>query len=102
MKSVDSHFDLDCIAVVTHIPPGDGNTAAQLINLEDGNTMFIQSPVFYLGEILLLDHNGRNIEGPDGGGKKPSKWSVVYEVFSVDDAEKAVRRAAEVRLNQRS
>jgi len=48
-------------------------------------------PVFEVGELLVLDHNGRE---PCGYGRKPSKWVVEYEEFgSIEDA---VRRAREV------
>ena len=36
------------------------------------------SPVFALGEIIVVDSNGREI---GGDGRKPSKWFVDYEEF---------------------
>jgi len=99
------------IAVITKVPKigeGDGNLYNAVFtrkDLEDeykdllSDTSFIpiQLPVFKLGEILLLDHNDRDIFGIHSGGRKPSKWDVTYEVFAVDQAEAAIRRALEVR-----
>lgn len=51
--------------------------------------MFVQVPVFQVGEILVLDGNDR-----DQFGRKPFKWDVQLEEF--DDPEAAFRRALEV------
>jgi len=48
--------------------------------------------VFRLGEILLLDSNGREYSSP---GRKPSYWFVETEEF--DTLKEAVARANEVR-----
>lgn len=41
-------------------------------------------PVFILGEVLLLDENGREMFGK---GRKPSKWDVDCQEFdSIDQA----------------
>ena len=53
--------------------------------------MAFRAPVFDIGEILVLDLDGREI---GGRGRKPSKWDVKCEVF--DDIEKAIERAREV------
>lgn len=50
------------------------------------DTKFINArlPVFHQGEILILDESGREIGGLQ---RKPSKWSVVIEVFdNLDEA----------------
>lgn len=52
----------------------------------------LRAPVFTLGEILLLDEDGREVDGP---GRKPSKWGVSIQEFeTLDDA---VARSQEVR-----
>lgn len=51
----------------------------------------LEEPVFVLGEILVLDTDGREFAG---SGRKPSKWSVTVEYF--DKIEDAVARAREV------
>lgn len=48
-------------------------------------------PVFALGEILVLDGEGREI---GGRGRKPNKWDVDWEVC--DTVEYAVLKAVEV------
>lgn len=51
----------------------------------------IRTPVFTLGEILVLNECGREI---GGHGRKPSKWWVEYEEFPT--IEQAIKRAEEV------
>lgn len=51
----------------------------------------IQKRVFNVGEVLILNDNGREIPYP---GRKPNKWSVTCEEF--DTIEAAVERACEV------
>ena len=51
----------------------------------------LRHQVFHLGEVLILDDDGRELPYP---GRKPSKWSVECEEF--DDVERAVARAREV------
>lgn len=51
--------------------------------------LYIQRPVFRLGEILVLDHNDR-----DQFGRKPSKWDVTIEGFV--DPVAAVERVRQV------
>lgn len=38
--------------------------------------VFVSTPVFRRGELLVLDHNGR-----DQFSRKPSKWNVEYDTF---------------------
>jgi len=53
---------------------------------------YTKSHVFSRGEIVICDPvYGREI----GGGRKPSKWFVGYEVYN--DIEKAIRRAIVIR-----
>jgi hypothetical protein len=60
------------------------------IDLTKRQIVFCQTPVFKLGEIIIMDSNDRTI--PDG--RKPSKWDVEYEYFK--DIESAIKRAKEV------
>lgn len=98
------------IAVITKIPDQryDGNKYDEIVTAADLHAedakhappnflMSFKKQLFRLGEILLLDHNDRDIEGPDSGGRKPSKWWVEYETFSWDEMDKALERALEVR-----
>ena len=48
-------------------------------------------PVFFLGEILILDNCGREIAGR---GRKPSKWSVTCEEFN--DMDEAIECAQKI------
>ena len=50
-----------------------------------------RTPVFYLGEILLLDHNGREV-GPHG--RKPENWNV--QCTMVDNIPDAVALSRKV------
>lgn len=64
---------------------------ATSIDLTKKQLLMCNTPVFSLGEILILDHMyGRSI--PDG--RKPSKWAVTYECF--EKLEDAVKRAKEI------
>lgn len=55
------------------------------------DTVKIQLPVFYLGEILIVDKDcGREIIGR---GRKPGKWFVEYETFAT--IEEAIKKAKE-------
>lgn len=47
--------------------------------------------VFILGEILILDLDGRE---PHGHGRKPGKWGVTCEEF--DDIESAIARSSKL------
>lgn len=103
-------------AVITRVPePGDrGNLATQLgqvfldpqatgagidtppqsLGKALGNPMlevYVLGPVFRLGELLIVNGDGREMAG---GGRKPNKWDVDAEYF--DEPEPAVRRALEV------
>lgn len=51
--------------------------------------LFVQVPVFRVGELLLIDGNDR-----DQFGRKPSKWDVDVEEF--DNIDAAVERVREV------
>lgn len=51
--------------------------------------LYVQIPVFTVGELLVMDGNDR-----DQMGRKPSKWDVVCEMFGTID--EAVARAREV------
>lgn len=88
------------IAVVTEVPDiksgEDGNACAPLVHgLDPAVMMHVMTQgrveVFSLGEILILDANGRDI----GTTRKPSKWFIETEEFDTLDA--AVERALEVR-----
>jgi hypothetical protein len=48
----------------------------------------IRTPVFYPGEILILNEGGREHGFP---GRKPDKWHVEYEEFAT--VEEAIDRA---------
>lgn len=51
---------------------------------------WINSKVFHLGEILILDEYGREIAGIQ---RKPSKWYVEYKEFdNLEDAVKLTKR----------
>lgn len=100
------------IAVITRVPPdGDPRNLAfcgpvylqtsnspedvQPISTVLGNPMaalMARTPVFVLGEILILDGDGREFAGR---GRKPGKWGVELQNFG-HDLEAAVRRAEEL------
>lgn len=98
--------------VITKVPPieNGGNLATAIdILVETGKphesndylgtyervgfpaVLSLRRPVFNVGEVLLLDDNGREIPYP---GRKPSKWSVTCEEF--DTVERALKRATAV------
>jgi|WetSurMetagenome_2_1015567.scaffolds.fasta_scaffold887823_2 hypothetical protein len=90
-----------CIAgsnIIVNPPHFDEKLFAEAIMFRDQTTidlakkqmLFCNTPVFTLGEILIIGSNDRTI--PDG--RKPSKWDVGCEYFS--DIESAIKRAKEV------
>jgi hypothetical protein len=60
------------------------------IDLTKKQLVFCNTPVFTVGEILIMNSNDRTI--PDG--RKPDKWDVEYETFT--DIDSAAKRAKEV------
>ena len=62
----------------------------KVIDLSIEQLVFCCTPVFKLGEILIMDSNDRVI--PDD--RKPSKWNVEYESFN--NIKSAIKRAKEV------
>lgn len=52
---------------------------------------FVRTPVFSLGEVLIVNRHGREIVGE---GRKPAKWNVEYETFWTLRA--ALKRAKQV------
>ena len=52
-----------------------------------GPKILIQQEVFSLGEIIIVGDDGREIGGKE---RKVSKWYVGYEVFDLEEIEKAV------------
>lgn len=57
--------------------------------------LHLHTQVFWPGEILVLDGNGREIGGM---GRKPSKWFVEVEEF--DNVEDAIARAREIERHE--
>ena len=64
-------------------PQGEGGSYDDpLVPLHEkvgAGMLYIQAPVFRLGEVMYLNEDGRELYGQ---GRKPSKWSVQYETFS--------------------
>lgn len=90
--------------VVIEVPsPDDKSNLALTMDLyadEDGRMdapakhivdLRLRTPVFSLGEILILDSDGREL---NGRGRKPSRWGVTVEYF--DNIEEAVTKAQEL------
>lgn len=100
-------------AVIVKTPSGDerwGNLATALdvyrvvdektqenhyretvIRLPWDDLLTLRTEVFHVGEILILNEDGREVGYP---GRKPRKWHVEVEEF--DDLEKAIARSKEV------
>lgn len=55
------------------------------------SALHLYTQVFWRGEIIVLDSDGREVGGQ---GRKPSKWYVTCEEF--DNIEDAVARSREV------
>jgi hypothetical protein len=53
--------------------------AEEIENIPKKDIIDVSLPVFDLGEVLILDNNGREATGR---GRKPSKWSVEVEEFN--------------------
>jgi hypothetical protein len=92
----DMALNLD-VFIQTEQPRPENNYTAQhkrLANLlSDPNmVMALRAPVWYLGEIVILGPDGREMDGPE---RKPDKWYVDVEVFT--DLEEAIARSREVR-----
>jgi hypothetical protein len=98
--------------VITEVPPieNGGNLAVAMdILVETGQPhesndylgtyervdfptlLLLRRPVFNVGELLVLDDDGREIPYP---ARKPGKWSVTCEEF--DTVQAAVNRVVEV------
>jgi hypothetical protein len=72
--------------VIYHLPKED-----EKYSMVETKYVNAKLPVFHLGELLILDHTGREVTGV---GRKPSKWSVeVKEFITLDEA---VQMAQEV------
>lgn len=89
-------------AVITKVPDpkhSDGNLASVVLYADGGGfhplaaqiALSGRIPVFTLGEVLILNADGRE---PFGEGRKPNKWDVSYEDFST--IEEAIVRARDI------
>lgn len=75
--------------------PSDGSFGGVLTSLATSDPsqyvalmLTYMTPVFHLGEIIVLDDSGREVGYP---GRKPSKWFITCEEF--DNVEDAVARS---------
>jgi hypothetical protein len=85
--TIKGYSKLFGMALSDNAAVGEPNT----IDLTKRQLVFCNTPVFKLGEILILESKwGRTI--PDG--RKPSKWDVTYECFK--SLKKAIARAKQV------
>jgi hypothetical protein len=66
------------------------HSGEHIIDLTKKQILMCQTPVFSIGEILIIGSNDRTI--PDG--RKPSKWDVTCEYFK--DIRSAIKRSKEV------
>ena len=87
-RADEDHDGNLCDEFVTPANPREVNPDS----LVDGK-LHVRRPVFYVGELLLLDEYGREIGYP---GRKPGRWDISYETFPCDRWEDAARRASEV------
>ena len=83
-NSYDTFAAPDDSRVLSLSRPLDGSP------VDESSVVPVRAPVFVLGEILVLDTNGREVSGH---GRKPSKWGVPVEMFP--DIASAVARARE-------
>lgn len=84
---VDAPIDEDLFVEAVKFRDSGANT----IDLTKRQMLFCNTPVFKLGEIMVVDRaTDRTV--PDD--RKPSKWDVGCEYF--DDVESAIKRAKEV------
>lgn len=65
--------------------------SAKLTRLGIASAVYLCTPMFHIGEILILDDDSREV---CGHGRKPNKWNVTCESFH--DIEDAIVRAKEV------
>lgn len=99
------------LAVIVRVPEGAGNLAmantlySEVERPDESNgylgkwepyrridvMLSFRQEVFYLGEVMILDSNGRE---PGGHGRKPDKWDVKVEYFA--DIVSAGNRSREV------
>jgi len=79
------------LALPLYFQPNSETKPLPALDVIGAAIITIMAPVFWLGEILVVDEGGREIGGK---GRKPSKWAVEYEEF--DDLAEAVRRSREV------
>ena len=76
-------------------PRPENNFTAKNVNIAEligPQVMALRTPVFYLGEIILLNEDGREVDGPQ---RKPDKWYVEIDVYT--DLNEAIARSREVR-----
>jgi hypothetical protein len=78
------------IVVQVEQPTAANKYAGRYEEIPFPTALALHRPVFWVGEVLILDDNGREIPYP---GRKPSKWSVECEEF--DKIEDALARAAQ-------
>ena len=74
-------YDKDNEEVIYHYPKEN-----KRYSMFDTKFVNAKLPVFHLGEILILDHTGREVAGMC---RKPSKWSVEVEEFN--DLQEAIK-----------
>lgn len=81
--------------IPSHVQMGHDPTAmtpmADAGVIGGGVLLALRAPVFILGEILILNSDGRE---PHGRGRKPNKWGVTVQEF--DKIEDALERSAEL------
>lgn len=73
------------------VPSIENDYKGKVEHINDFSLLSLRSPVFTVGEILILGSDGREV-GPIG--RKPSKWDVGWETYK--DLDVAVARAQEV------
>lgn len=71
-------------AALTYVPKDSELSAEQARQLRFSALLHLRTPVFTLGEILVLDGNDRDY----GTTRKPSKWFIEYECC--DTVEEAI------------
>ena len=91
---VDAGDDFCKLALRVILQEPDGHDGWNtLFDSQTDKTPFphVQLPVFTVGELVVVDANGREV---NGHGRKPRRWFVDFEVY--DDFETAIARAVQV------
>ena len=81
--------------VIYHLPKED-----EKYSMVETKYVNVKLPVFYLGEVLILNEHGREVAGMQ---RKPGKWSVsVEEFYSLEEAIECAQKILRIPIDYKN